>query len=157
MPLEVLGIEHMDLTVSDMQRSLPFYEKVLGFLGFRRVAHESYIALSNGHMGIGFRPVAPEEKDHSFNRYRVGLHHLALRAKNREDVDQLYQFLLREGFTILDPPAEYPQYGPNYYAVFFADPDEMKLEFVHFPWGYWRKVQTEGHDERPRYASRHDT
>jgi glyoxylase I family protein len=157
MPLEVLGIEHIDLTVSDVQRSLPFYEKVLGFLGFRKVAHESYIALSNGHMGIGFRLVAPEEKGVSFNRYRIGLHHLALRAKSREDVDQLYQFLLREEITILDPPAEYPQYGPNYYAVFFADPDGMKLEFVHFPWGYWRRVQTEGKDERPRYASRHDT
>jgi catechol 2,3-dioxygenase-like lactoylglutathione lyase family enzyme len=152
MPLEVLGVEHLDLTVNDLQRSLPFYAKVLEYLGFRRVAHESYIAWSNGHMGIGFRVAAPEEKGIAFNRYRAGLHHLALRAKSREDVDEFYQFLLQEGITILDPPAEYPQYGPNYYAVFFADPDGMKLEFVHFPWGYWRKVQTEGRDARPRYA-----
>jgi catechol 2,3-dioxygenase-like lactoylglutathione lyase family enzyme len=152
MLLEVLGIEHIDLTVNDLQRSLPFYAKVLECLGFRRVAHESYIAWSNGHMGIGFRAAAPAEQGVSFNRYRVGLHHLALRAKSREAVDQFHQFLVREGITILDPPAEYPQYGPNYYAVFFADPDGMKLEFVHFPWGYWRRVQTEGRDARPRYA-----
>ena len=63
MALEVLGIEHMDLTVSDMQRSLPFYKKVLGFLGFRKVAHESYIALSNGHMGIGFRSCGCRRKE----------------------------------------------------------------------------------------------
>ena len=55
---------------------------------------------------------------------------------------------------MLDPPAEYPEYGPAYYAVFFTDPDAMKLELVHFPWGYWRRVQSEGHDERPRYAPR---
>ena len=55
---------------------------------------------------------------------------------------------------ILDAPAEYPQYGPNYYAVFFADPDGMKLELVHFPWGYWRTVQRDGSDARPRYAAK---
>ena len=42
----------------------------------------------------------------------------------------------------------------TYYAVFFADPDGMKLELVHYPWGYWRKVQTEGRDPRPRYESK---
>jgi catechol 2,3-dioxygenase-like lactoylglutathione lyase family enzyme len=34
--------------------------------------------------------------------------------------------------TILDPPTEYPAYGAGYYAVFFADPDGLKLEFVHY-------------------------
>ena len=37
------------------------------------------------------------------------------------------------GATVLDPPAEYPQYGPGYYAVFFADPDGIKLECVYLP------------------------
>ncbi len=41
--------------------------------------------------------------------------------------------MVREGITVLDPPAEYPEYGPQYYAVFFADPDGMKLEVVHEP------------------------
>src|SRR4029434_9937307 len=41
----------------------------------------------------------------------------------------------------LEPPAEYPEYGTGYYAVFFADPDGLKLEAVHFPWGYWKRVQ----------------
>ena len=34
------------------------------------------------------------------------------------------------GATILDAPADYPRYGPTYYAVFFADPDGLKLEYV---------------------------
>jgi hypothetical protein len=67
-------------------------------------------------------------------------------------VDQFHGFLRSERITVLDAPAEYPQYGKGYYAVFFADPDGLKLEVVHFPWGYWRRVQAHGHDERPRYA-----
>ena len=36
------------------------------------------------------------------------------------------------GATVPDAPAEY-DYEPGYYAVFFTDPDGMKLEFVHIP------------------------
>jgi hypothetical protein len=68
---------------------------------------------------------------------------------SRADVDAFNDFLVREKIEVLDAPAEYPQYGENNYAVFFADPDGMKLELVHFPWGYWRKVQTDGRDARP--------
>ncbi|TMB00804.1 MAG: hypothetical protein E6J70_09480 [Deltaproteobacteria bacterium] len=151
-PIEVLGTDHVDLTVSDLDRSIAFYEKVLGLLGFRRLASESYVAWHNAHFGIGLHAAAPEERAAVFNRYRVGLHHLALRVKNREDVDRFHRFLLEERITVLDPPAEYPQYGPDYYAVFFADPDGMKLEVVYFPWGYWRRVLVDGRDERPRWA-----
>ena len=42
----------------------------------------------------------------------------------------------------------------DYYATFFPDPDGLKLEFVHFPWGYWRRAQTGGMDERARYPRR---
>jgi catechol 2,3-dioxygenase-like lactoylglutathione lyase family enzyme len=152
--MEVLGVDHIDLTVSDLDRSVRFYEAVLGALGFTRVAHASYVAWANGKMAIGLRPAAPDERDTPFTRYRAGLHHLALRVKERADVDAFHLLLAREGIRILDPPAEYPEYGPGYYAVFFADPDGLKHEVVHFPWGYWRRVQTDGHDERPRHAPR---
>ena len=151
--IEVLGLEHLDLTVNDLERSIAFYGSVLGMLGFRRLPPhpEGYTAWHNPYMSIALRPAAPEEQGRPFNRYRVGLHHLALKARSREDVDRFHAFLVREGITVLDPPAEYPQYGPQYYAVFFADADGMKLELAYFPWGYWRKVMIEGRDERPRY------
>jgi len=155
MTIEVFGVEHIDLTISDLHRSIAFYEKVFGTLGFRRVspAMSGGIVWTNGHISLGLHAVAPEEKGTAFSRYRVGLHHLALKAKSRADVDKFYQWLLQEGVPILEgPPAEYPQYGRNYYAVFFADPDGMKLEVVHFPWGYWKRAQITGRDERPRYA-----
>lgn len=150
MEIAALALDHIDLTVRDLARSTAFYGKVLPALGMRRVAHESYVAWGNGHLNVGLRAAAPEQRAATFDRTRVGFHHLALRARSRADVDRFHAFLVREGITVLDPPAEYPQYGPAYYAVFFADPDGMKLELVHFPWGYWRRVQEDGTDPRPR-------
>jgi catechol 2,3-dioxygenase-like lactoylglutathione lyase family enzyme len=151
MPIEVLGVEHIDLTVNDVARSRAFYDKVLGELGFRKFENENYLNWSNALMTIAIRAASAPNRGADFDRYRVGFHHLALRARSRADVDQFHRFLAGEKITILDTPAEYPQYGREYYAVFFADPDGMKLELVHFPWGYWRKVQTEGRDDCPRY------
>ena len=154
MAIEVLGIEHIDLTVNDVARSRAFFDKVLAELGFRKYEGSDYIAWANAHMTIAIREASVANRDAHFDRYRVGLHHLAFRARSRADVDAFHSFLVREKITVLDPPAEYPQYGENYYAVFFADPERIKLELVHFPWGYWRRVQTDGHDPRPRYESK---
>jgi catechol 2,3-dioxygenase-like lactoylglutathione lyase family enzyme len=151
---EVLGVDHVDLTVTDVARSIPFYETVLGALGFRRIPHEhDYVNWANAHTSIAVRAASPAHAGVAFDRTRVGLHHLALRARSRDDVDRLHALLVREGLTVLDPPAEYPRYGPGYYALFFADPDGMKLELVHFPWGYWRTTLEQGHDERPRHVA----
>jgi len=152
--VEALGVDHIDLTVSDLRRSGEFYELVLGALGFSRIEHPTYTAWSNGRMNIGLRKASPAHGTTGVDRCRPGLHHLALRAKSRSHVDEFHRLLVARALPVLDPPAEYPEYGPSYYAVFFADPDAMKLEFVHFPWGYWRRVQTEGHDARPRYELR---
>ena len=67
------------------------------------------------------------------DRYSPGLHHVAWTAQSREDVEALYARLLEIGAEILDPPADYPQYGKGYYAVFFTDPDGLKLEYVFKP------------------------
>ncbi len=151
MAIEVFGVEHIDLTVNDVARSRAFYDKVLGELGFRKHEDDNYINWSNAQMTIAIRAASDSNQRAQFDRYRVGLHHLALRARSRADIDAFHNFLVREKIAVLDAPAEYPQYGQGYYAVFFADPDGMKLELVHYPWGYWKRVQTDGHDPRPRY------
>ena len=154
--MEILGVDHIDLTVNDLDRSTEFYEKVLGTLGFRRIPNEYNVVFGIRFMTVGLYLSTPAERGIAFHRYRVGLHHLAFKARQRADVDALHAFLVREGISILDLPADYPQYAPTYYALFFADPDGMKLEFVHCPYGYWRKVQADGHDERPRFALQGD-
>jgi catechol 2,3-dioxygenase-like lactoylglutathione lyase family enzyme len=127
-------MHHLDVTVSDVARSKPFYELVLGFLGYECVKSTDDIAvwdlrLPDGVAGIAIRRAQhPREHD----RYTVGLHHFAWNADSRRDVDRLHRQLVEAGVTILDAPAEYPQYGAGYYAVFFADPDGLKLEYVHY-------------------------
>ena len=133
------GINHLDLTVRDPNVSEPFYRTVLGFMGFepKRLAHGNthlplFHSLQKGQRLFSIAlQLAKHRVEH--DRYRPGLHHVAFSASSRRDVDQLHELLVKIGATVLDPPAEYPQYAPDYYAVFFADPDGLKLEFVHMP------------------------
>lgn len=128
-------MHHLDLTVGDLERSKPFYELVLGFLGYRCVKDTAEVivwdlTLPDGVCGIAIRP-AYRSREH--DRYTVGLHHFAWNAENRQDVDRLHERLVAVGATILDAPAAYPQYGTGYYAVFFADPSGNRLEIYHRP------------------------
>lgn len=129
-------MHHLDLTVQDLERSAPFYESVLGFMGYRRTkAGDGWIdwdlALGDGtDCSIAIRQ-AHRERAH--DSYTAGLHHFAWAAASRADVDRFHAFLQTLGATILDAPADYPQYRPGYYAVFFADPDGLKLEYVYTP------------------------
>ena len=131
-------VNHIDLTVVDPQRSRPFYEQVLGFMGYRCVAdhdrgYDFDLQTAAGFTSIGIVRAVGANAGRTHDRYSPGLHHLAWSAADRADVDRLYDLLRAIGATILDAPADYPKYGPGYYAVFFADPDGLKLEYVHWP------------------------
>ena len=78
---------------------------------------------------------APEHAGAGFHRKRPGLNHVAFRVDRREDVDRFRaEFLAPRGLgTLYDTPREFPEYRPGYYAVFFEDPDRLKVEVVHIP------------------------
>jgi catechol 2,3-dioxygenase-like lactoylglutathione lyase family enzyme len=131
------SIHHIDLTVADFRRSKEFYAQVMPLMGFERLPKEfgAVAWRGDGHDRTGIlaiQPAKPEEKGRPHSRYAPGLHHLAFRAPSRAAVDELHARLAALGVAILDPPAEYP-YSAGYYAVFFADPDGIKLEYVHCP------------------------
>jgi catechol 2,3-dioxygenase-like lactoylglutathione lyase family enzyme len=128
-------VHHIDLTVRDVAASAPFYEALLGFLGYTRVKQEAALHvwdLIRDGQAIGGFALRVAHSDRPHDRYTAGLHHLAFHAADRADVDRAHRLMKERGATILDPPAAYPQYGAGYYAVFFADPDGLKLEVVHF-------------------------
>jgi catechol 2,3-dioxygenase-like lactoylglutathione lyase family enzyme len=131
------AFHHIDLNVSDLEASKRVYGPVLEFLGYRPVRDEEgceWDLVDEGRgFSLGLRLCDPEFRDHVHQRYAPGLHHLSWRADSREDVDRLHALLLEHNIKVLDPPAHYPQYSGDYYAVFFEDPDGMKLEFVHAP------------------------
>ena len=131
------GVHHVDLVVSSIERSLPFYRELLAPLGFHRISEvegergETIWYLSGPGSEIGLRE-AQTESEGPYDRYRVGLHHLALEVASRAAVDERTEWLRSQGAEIESGPEEYA-YMPGYYAVFFYDPDGIKLELVHFP------------------------
>lgn len=131
------GFHHIDLNVSDLPAAQAVYGPVLEFLGYTQVKDSDgceWDLRADGHgASLGLRPCDPALAGHRHERYAPGLHHLAWRAESRADVDALHELLVAHGIKVLDPPAHYPQYSGDYYAVFFEDPDGMKLEVVHAP------------------------
>jgi catechol 2,3-dioxygenase-like lactoylglutathione lyase family enzyme len=131
------GVHHVDLVVSSMGRSLPFYRELLGPLGWHGISEvegergETIWYLLGPATVIGLRQ-AQSAREHRYDRYAVGLHHLAFEAQSRAVVDERADWLRSTGMTLESEPQEYT-YSPGYYAVFFYDPDGMKLEIVHVP------------------------
>ncbi len=125
--------------MKDPWASRDFYEAVLGFMGYRCVKEDrrgfdwDLVTADGGLCSIGIVTAEGDGCARPHDRYAPGLHHVAWRADSRDDVDRLHARLVEIGAVILDPPAAYPQYGAGYYAVFFADPDGLKLEYVHAP------------------------
>jgi glyoxylase I family protein len=131
------GVHHVDLVVSTLERSLPFYRDLLGPLGYHRVSEvegergETIYYLIGPATSVGLRQaMSDREKPH--DRYEVGLHHLAFEAASRSAVDERERWLREVGAQIESPAREYA-YSLGYYAVFFYDPDGIKLEIVHVP------------------------
>ena len=131
------GVHHVDLVVSSIERSLPFYRDLLAPLGWHGVTEvegergETIWYLWGPGSSIGLRH-AQSPSDEPVDRYRVGLHHLALEAASRAVVAERANWLREQGAEIESGPEEY-FYSPGYYAVFFYDPDGLKLEIVHVP------------------------
>ncbi len=130
-----MGLHHLDLVVSSLERSLPFYRELLEPLGYTRVGDivgergEKVVYIGGSGTAIGVREarIAGE-----YDRYRVGVHHIAFEAVSREVVDERHSWALERRVAIESPPKEY-EYMPGYYAFFFYDPDGIKLEVVHAP------------------------
>jgi glyoxylase I family protein len=135
------SISHIALTVSDLERSATFYNKVFEFIGFKRVevpeaTQQAMKTQLQAWVGQGYSiSIRPSKGDFArrlHDRNAPGFNHLAFTAKDRSDIEKLHELLKQMGATILDAPAEYP-YSPGYFAVYFTDPDGLKFEFAYAP------------------------
>jgi catechol 2,3-dioxygenase-like lactoylglutathione lyase family enzyme len=123
----VVGIDHISLRVSDYKKSRAFYSKLFEFLKFE--VSEDYgttIGWTNGQTRYW---IAPAEGRKSHRVGDVGFHHYAFQLRSRKEVDALQAFLEKERVRIVDPADEYYD---DYYAVFFLDPDGLKLEGMKY-------------------------
>ena len=135
MSVEMNGIAHIQLTVSDRDRCLPFWEKLCLFLEMKTlVKGEEVLYCIGSRTGILVRGAPPDKCDRPFDQDRPGLHHLCFRARQREDVDAVHRFLVDElDVRVVHPPEDHSQFAPGYYSVLFEDPDGIRVEVNHVP------------------------
>ena len=132
MPVEVIGIDHVYVTVRDLARSRRFYDGVMRALGYAQVESaiggDPHVHYYNRQFGFSLRPARPNTADH--DPYAPGLHHLCFRVLDERAVDRAATELRDAGVAVTDPRL-YPEYAADYYAVFFADPDGVRLEITN--------------------------
>src|SRR5437762_4584330 len=128
--VRVVGIDHLVIRVSDYEKSKAFYGRLLGFLGFEiSDEYEDAIGWTNGKTRFWIGPADEEGMQHKHRTGNIGFHHYAFQLRSRKDVDALQRFLEETGTTIVDPAGEYYD---DCYAVFFLDPDGLKLEGMKY-------------------------
>ncbi|PWT76524.1 MAG: bleomycin resistance protein [Proteobacteria bacterium] len=135
--MEINGIAHIQITVNDLQRAMPFYEKLLGFMGMQAVVKApNFLYMIGGRTGIAITRASAENRHIAFDQRRIGLHHICFRARARDDVDELYRFLLAHDAKIVHPPED-GSWAPGYYSLLFEDPEGIRLEINYVPAQGW--------------------
>jgi len=128
----VVGIDHLVLSVGDLARSKAYYARVLGFLGFE-LKHDmaGFAGWSNGKTLFWIAQADTRGAKRKHRKGDIGFHHYAFELESRKAVDALGAFLESQGLPVADPPDSYNG-DDQYYAVFFHDPDGMRLEAMHY-------------------------
>ena len=125
------GVHHVDLVVSSIARSLPFYRDLLAPLGYHGISEvegergETIYYLWGPGTSVGLRE-AQSTRESAYDRYEVGLHHIAFEVVSRAAVDERGEWLVTQGARIESGPKEYA-YSLGYYAVFFFDLDDETI------------------------------
>ena len=134
------AIDHLDLVVTSLERGLAFYRGLLEPLGYVHVAEIKgergervvYLSRHGGGGSLSLRERQSDAHPTPYDRYALGIHHIAFAASSRARVDERATWLREQGAEVESGPREY-DYTPGYYAVFAHDPDGLKLEIVHRP------------------------
>ncbi len=134
-------IDHIQITVKDLNIAEAFYDKFLAVLGFDiqrkskgRVAKHEFDVIEYSHPLLIFGINSPREafKEETIHRRKPGaLHHLAFKTESREEVDEIYLQLKEIGANIVETPKCFPQHGESYYALYLKDTEGIKYEIVY--------------------------
>jgi catechol 2,3-dioxygenase-like lactoylglutathione lyase family enzyme len=131
--IEINGVAHVILSVSDWPACREFYVRLLPFLGLQQAFDgQDMVYYVGGRTAVGVGKCDPKFDAQRFVQNSVGLHHVCFRARSRADVDALYDFLLTIGAHVVHPPEE-GRWAPGYYSVLFEDPVGTRLEVNHVP------------------------
>ncbi|MBK7141906.1 MAG: VOC family protein [bacterium] len=124
-------LHHVELYVSDLERSKAFWGWLLPLFGYSEYqVWESGVSYILGSTYIVFVQTEPRFQNIPYHRCRTGLNHLAFHAESRAEIDTLTAELRKRGVTILYDDKHPHAGGSDSYAVFFEDPDRIKVEVV---------------------------
>lgn len=131
---------HIQINVSDKKKSFPFYKDLLNYLEYEITLDKSWgFGASNKNQkylaDIWVIATGAKYRKTKFNRKNTGLNHIAFGVNRKGDVDKFIEEFLkpREIKYLYDSPREYPEYEKGYYAVYFEDPDRVKIEITYKP------------------------
>lgn len=126
------GLHHVEIYVSDLKKSSVFWSWLLcdqlGYHEFQR--WESGVSYKSDGTYIVFVQTEDRFLEPSYHRCRVGLNHLAFHGRSKEHVDEIAGGLKKRGYKILYPDKHPHAGGSGSHAVFFEDPDRIKVEVV---------------------------
>lgn len=129
-------VYHIQLNVSDPKISFKFYKDLLAYFEYKITYEDKeVIGLSNGTCDFWIQTVEKKYLKDKFHRKNTGINHIAFRVDKKEYVDRFYkEFILpRKMSTLYKTPREFPEYEKGYYAIYFEDPDRIKLEITYLP------------------------
>ncbi|NER94266.1 MAG: hypothetical protein F6J86_10565 [Symploca sp. SIO1B1] len=140
----MLNIHHIALTAKNLKTTALFYDAILTPFGYIRHHSSDKVCSWISPQDQTYMPefliyaARPEQVNHEHMLYDPGVHHYCFRVDSKELVDEVFFIAKNNGAEILDAPTEYPRYANNvgsktYYAVFFNDPSNIKLEFAWMP------------------------
>ena len=125
-------LHHVELYVRDLERSIAFWTPFMGLLGYaaeRWSEGVNYVAGEDDPY-VCLVQAPAEHLAAGYHRRRVGLNHLAFRARSRAHVAEVRAWVRQAGFPLLNDDRFPVATAPGYYAAFCEDPDRIKLEVV---------------------------
>ena len=132
--MQINGIAHTQITVSNFERCLPFYKRLFALFEMKEMyVGPGYYYCIGGRTGFGVSACSAEFADERFEQRRIGLHHICFRLRNREDVDELARQVEDFGGKVVRPPDQQDHWAPGMYSVLFEDPDGIRLEANYIP------------------------
>ena len=132
MSIDINGIAHLRINVSNFEAAKIFYKKLFDFFKMTIIFEsDDVIYAVGGRTGLC---VSRVEKGNlkTFNQNNVGLHHFCFRARSSFDVDLCYKFLKSINAKIIKSPSHGP-WAKDYYFILFEDPDGIRLEVNYVP------------------------
>jgi catechol 2,3-dioxygenase-like lactoylglutathione lyase family enzyme len=125
-------LHHIELYVGDLDRAIRFWTPFLQKLGYEAERWSEGMNYFAGEADpyLCLLQASKEHVSNGYHRKRVGLNHLAFRARSRQHVDEVRAWVRESGYTLLYDDRYPYATAPGYYAVYCEDPDRIKLEVV---------------------------